>query len=466
MTKRFRALFILFFYLFGVFYPFSRLYANPAAALPVIAVAIQNLSGFFAGVTTSPIVSAGLSAIAMVVLHNPSKNSDGTYKVDNSVSGVRVPLNGVPLDDPVDLDKWPTTVPSLGVYYSGAGGQQYSSVQAGCQSWATMYNGTLESYDNYGFSAGNCVVKFPNGMRSYASSVPFAKCPDGYRNAGGFGSAAFSNCILYAQRAFIDDKKFDVTRDDVYYDSYGEEDKYGSLVPKYTTTMEYNDTVVIDGVNELGDPLSVYIQAISDGRSLVTIKEQKTDSTGQSYVDTRILSFTREGGLYDASRVAKGGSMTYNPTSNSYDLSTNNNVLVINNPTTTGTGTGTGVSTSVSFPSDYARSGEASSAASGINSRLDSIKTALTAPGTAVADPVLPSSQSFSDSYFKNTFTSILGWKLPSHQSSCPSPEFDFFNKHYIMDVHCRIIQSNSSLLSGAMTVVWSILALFIILGA
>lgn len=55
---------------------------------------------------------------------------------------------------------------------------------------------------------------------------------------------------------------------------------------------------------------------------------------------------------------------------------------------------------------------------------------------------------------------------VPSHISECPKPVFSVFDHTYLMDGHCTIFEQNRQNLYAAMLLVWTLIALFIILSA
>jgi hypothetical protein len=60
---------------------------------------------------------------------------------------------------------------------------------------------------------------------------------------------------------------------------------------------------------------------------------------------------------------------------------------------------------------------------------------------------------------------------LPQHLSQCPSATLDLsgvlgVSRVYSFDAHCGLIADHFGTLSGAMGVVWTVLALFLVLKA
>lgn len=121
---------------------------------------------------------------------------------------------------------------------------------------------------------------------------------------------------------------------------------------------------------------------------------------------------------------------------------------------------------SVQFPNDYARQGEAAAAASSLTPKLDQLHTDLTKIEALPADPALPTSSQFEDSFFKGVFDALKAWRLPAHSSACPTSSFQALGSTYSFSAHCDLINGHWNELSSVMTVVWSLLALWIVLRA
>lgn len=130
-----------------------------------------------------------------------------------------------------------------------------------------------------------------------------------------------------------------------------------------------------------------------------------------------------------------------------------------------GGGSGSG-STTVEFPSDYSRSGEAQLAATSINDALGPKLDKITETGSDPADPLQPQASEFDQQFFSGTFNNLLGWQLPAHSSQCPTSSFSWENRTFTLDSHCQLVNNHFSVLASVMAVVWTVLALLIVLGA
>lgn len=107
------------------------------------------------------------------------------------------------------------------------------------------------------------------------------------------------------------------------------------------------------------------------------------------------------------------------------------------------------------FPSDYARQGEAKAASDKLGDRL-------LQESSPSADPEIP--DGYTD--LSGSFSGLLGWQLPSHQSQCPTGSFDAWDRTFVFDRHCQLAQDHVQALALVMIVVWTIAGLWIVLRA
>jgi len=129
-----------------------------------------------------------------------------------------------------------------------------------------------------------------------------------------------------------------------------------------------------------------------------------------------------------------------------------------------GSGNGSGGSGSSGWPSDYARSGEAATAA-------QIIHTDLTAT-TNSADPTSKTEDELKSVWFKTSgngpFGSLLSWTLPPHQSECP--KIDFPKTEYTpiitMDSHCSLFSTVAPMITLVFNLLYSLSAMSVVLRA
>lgn len=121
--------------------------------------------------------------------------------------------------------------------------------------------------------------------------------------------------------------------------------------------------------------------------------------------------------------------------------------------------TGATSGNNITFPTDYARTGEAQTAANSINTELEKFLQPADMPG----DPTDPG-DNMTD--FGSTFDALKSFQLPQHQSQCPTATFTVFNRAYVMDAQCTLASQFQTQLQAAMIVVWTIIALYFVLRA
>lgn len=120
-----------------------------------------------------------------------------------------------------------------------------------------------------------------------------------------------------------------------------------------------------------------------------------------------------------------------------------------------------GSGNTITFPDDYARQGTLQSVDSGVSTLHKDLTDT-----SNVDDPTIPDQSRFAESFFSGTFDGLKGWSLPGHVSQCPTGSFVWNSTSYTIDAHCQLVNDHFNALQAAMAVVWSLLALFIVLKA
>jgi hypothetical protein len=123
-----------------------------------------------------------------------------------------------------------------------------------------------------------------------------------------------------------------------------------------------------------------------------------------------------------------------------------------------------GNTSGATFPSDYARQGEAKNAADSLAPKIDRIGDALVTQASATPDPTAVDETTMPT--FDTTFDNLKGWRLPPHGSVCPQPQMTLFGNNYTLSSHCDLLNEYGSPLHQAMVTVFTVLALFIVLKA
>jgi hypothetical protein len=123
----------------------------------------------------------------------------------------------------------------------------------------------------------------------------------------------------------------------------------------------------------------------------------------------------------------------------------------------------------ITFPDDYSREATQVSVlgkVTTIDSKLADIKTQLTTDGHSPDDPVAKTQTDIEGVFFSDTFTALKAWQLPVRSASCPTMTIGFLGNSYTMNSHCPILESNRAVLSAVMLICYTVIALFIVLGA
>jgi hypothetical protein len=237
----------------------------------------------------------------------------------------------------------------------------------------------------------------------------------------------------------------------------------GTAIPTICSSNGY--TCVGYGTSPTGQPRSYIITPTSDGGTQVQTFQQRTVG-GATVVDTTTVTVSPAGVVTGVSGGTQTGNIPAPSTSApagspaSVSPSAGGTTVAPTAPATT--------APPITFPNDYARQGEAQTAANTITPKLDTLHHDLTDTVTTT-DPTLPTVSDMPT--WGNTFDGLLGWQLPGHSSVCPKPTLDLSGvlgagKVFTMDSQCALIQDHFGILQAAMVVVWSIIALFIVLGA
>lgn len=283
---------------------------------------------------------------------------------------------------------------------------------------------------------------------------PVQSCPTGYSGSGG-------SCVVSAPRAVAPDSKYDVPAPSgsggFVPPSASQE---ADAIPAYAAFS--GGKVYAQGKNSSGQPVMIEYAKNADGSKTYITHYTQTETDGQTQVKTQAITVDAATGAVASAGVGTAvGSIA--PATGAGAVPTVSTGAVV----TSGTGSG---SQSLVLPTDYARTGEAGAAANTINTKLETLHRDLTEKGADIADPVAPEASAFSNAFFNGTFGNLLAWRLPSHTSECPTVTFDYmmFTSHQVhhMEAQCTIAEQIRPVLSVVMVVVWTVVALFVLLEA
>lgn len=122
--------------------------------------------------------------------------------------------------------------------------------------------------------------------------------------------------------------------------------------------------------------------------------------------------------------------------------------------TTTATGTTTTPATG-STPSTGTNSGQNGTVINlGVDPNIGAPTLEAIPTASAILSPIL------------NLFPSFKNFVVPSHTAICPTPTFDAFGKHFVMDTHCTLFEQQRSTLYSTMVLAFMLVAIFIVLSA
>lgn len=143
-----------------------------------------------------------------------------------------------------------------------------------------------------------------------------------------------------------------------------------------------------------------------------------------------------------------------------------------------GSSSGGAASGSVSvsnLPSDYARAGEAATAATTIDTSLGAALSGINSTlldTSGASTPVATSSGVIASSLLGSNFSSLTAWVLPSRSLSCPTFVLDSITLAGItigpwtMDQQCVLWASSEATVQAVCLLIWGVGAMFIVLGA
>lgn len=285
-----------------------------------------------------------------------------------------------------------------------------------------------------------------NTVYHYTATVSWS-CPAGYTLSG-------SVCVVVDVRAASPDHSCDFARAGTSLAAIADPDCQAALLKM--PFLCANGTCTGQGVDSAGQPLTYAITPRVDGGSTLETVTQKVVN-GQTQVTTSTVGISSGGIVVSVSGDVQAGSLPSSTTGGA--------VAPVISPSPTQQEAPV---QPITFPNDYARTGEAQTAANTLAPKLDSIHHDLS-DTVAVVDPVAPVAGDMPS--WGNTFTNLLSWHLPAHSSACPQPSMDLSgvlgSGHvYTMTAHCDLFNNNAAPLHAAMVVVFSVLAVLIVLRA
>lgn len=332
----------------------ARSYAFvPAAVYAAYAVAPSGASVALsaAGTALTGLVGTGLLYLALG---------------DGSTSKLRIPLGVEPVPAP---DAPATSIPSPLVKYDyvSSGAFTYSTQSEACQSNPTIdrsvyctFTGTAYQGVVNGLEQSYCKWTLCDGRTGFDGGTVYGKtftsCPSGYAPDGSGG------CTLVDARQATPDNFCDISRSGTTLATIQDND-CAALNSEVQQACS-GSSCTIAGKDTNGNPVRIEITANPDGGTSTRVYTQRT-SSGQTVVETATIRTNGDGVVQQAASTTNAGSL---PMDGAPEVGT---------PVTP---------SEITFPTDYARQGEAAAAAAPAVQKLTSIETALndsTVPDTA-----------------------------------------------------------------------------------
>lgn len=377
---------------------------------------------------------------------------------DSQPHTIRIPTTTDPLKQvPAPVGAPSTATSSLAYWYriGNSSQPQYSTPQLACAAYHGTYNSYFGRCDSVPqadcTTAGYTGCLSSNNLQIGAGNT--VVCPPGYTASG-------SVCNLTNSRQVIPDKACDLTRSG------------GSVLAMVSdpdcAAAGINEwmPIVCDGVTTIcsgsgfkdGKWVGYKFTPRVDGGTTIETQKQ-VESGGQSQIQTNKIEVSPAGKVEATSGQVQAGSAP-----------AQTGVAPVT-PTVQGTTPlvqPQGTTQIITFPNDYARTGEAASASTGTQTRLDTLHNDLSST-TSVADPIVPVAGDMPS--WGSTFTNLLSFQLPAHTSTCPQPSIDLSGMFgagqvFTITAHCTLAAQNAAPLANAFAAMFTIMALFIVLRA
>jgi hypothetical protein len=379
-------------------------------------------SEFAAGSASAPVVAIALGAVGLYLLFH-----------DGSGNAARIPLGSavpVPSAAATAAQNSSTTYGynATGCASAGSGFASLSAAdidvvsktQASCgsagHSFTPCNNGTSYGYSDSGTNGGACTYTF----QFTTASTP--SCPTGYTASG-------STCNLSNPYQASRSTNSDIVRNgNAYSVPYGAPiSTPAGLTPHVMQTTTSNDTVTVQGTNADGSRQQTVVTALPGGGTLITQNTPKLDANGNSYMQVTQTTLDASGNVVQNAQTTTQQQFSIDPATGLATL--------------TGSGASTNPASNpsaVTFPTDYARQGEAANAAKTITDQTTARDNAALQAITPTPTPLdyslpklgIPTSNPFTPT----TPTALNNLALPSNQGTCVSYTAHFLGNDIVLD--------------------------------
>lgn len=387
--------------------------------------------------------SAGINATWTAILTGLGSAAAYLALKDSAGNAVRVPMGSA-----VPAPSAPSTAGTVTqTVYQYNGNGSYGSGLAACQAYVAV-SGSGVVFDHFTAPPG-CSYRIPAVFDTAVltdnviGTATITSCAAGYTLSG-------STCNLASARTASPDQKCDVSRSGTTYTYYSDDPDCSISGNIHGTVGGSGSTLEVAGVDQYGNMVRNVITANSDGSTMIQQQVQTMDAAGNSTVNTKTASFDSSGNLTGQSQSSALGS-----------LSAASGQTATVTPAPSGSVGSTG-GQSITFPNDYNREATQQQ----IKTDIETLHTDLTATTTAPTDPAPSTTSDVQGTLSLSSLTSLSGWSLPSHTSTCPTMTFAVFGATKVIDAHCALMTANLPAMSTAFILVYVVMALFIVLRA
>lgn len=196
--------------------------------------------------------------------------------------------------------------------------------------------------------------------------------------------------------------------------------------------------IVVASTNSQNQFVVNTVSSLSDGGTMLSEYVQ----TAPNQVSSTQVQISPSGQISNVSTAQTAGTVNPVPTSLGAIYSP------VTAPTPTNQGQFDPATGEITFPSDYARSGEAAAAAQTISENL--LQGEVVTP--VVADADMP--------WFGDTFQPLSAFQINTTGATCPVWQFEALDENFYIDHHCTLIQDFNALFYAMFTAFWVLLAI------
>lgn len=396
---------------------------NPVFLPLIIGVEIIAAMGVGAAIEMydgAPVASGAVGQQALSV--TIGNTADGQVRVPTTSSGdsaasIPAPTSTAPVtvNNPA-VDVWNTGANPVCPTYSPASGICYKQASYPCSS-PTTCSVTYETWCPTNQQCVNPQGQIVTGpvflsnttIITAANGTAIPPCSAGYTASG-------TTCNRTDTRQIENDKKQDFARTGATYTGMSG-DLAGTTQGVRETTNTANDTVKVSGMSNSGQPRVVKVTADPAGGSKVEQITQKVDGAGNTYIENRTYNIDTQGKITSATQDAKTGSLVAGTTGTGYTVSSTGTVYTPVAGTSAAAGGGAGAN-------DYARQGEAASAASSI---ISAVNPGAVAPSITYGDVLRDTEKTALESLADPSIVRDGSWWpsiLPGTATACHGIEF------------------------------------------